>query len=244
MWVPVESVVLTKPEGDIEAAKTAPLPVVDTSGLKPVSLTYASKASVQGQEIDMEVAVGCTEAKRGDRDVWRIISEQSSPMGAAADTFDVDLNTLLPVYRGVKQGGTTVAVNFSEDAINGTITMPGGEMPLSSELEAPVYGTDTALDMVMGALPLAHGYRTTLRTFDILSQSTKVMVLEVVGVEEVTVPAGTFEAFKIELKNMDGEPGGGTVYISTADHHMVRSIMQLPPMMGGGTVTSELQSVN
>jgi hypothetical protein len=166
-------------------------------------------------------------------------------MGAAADTFDVDLNTLVPVYRGIKQGGTRVSVNFSNDAINGKITMPGGEMPVSSELEAPVYGTDTALDMVMGALPLAPGYRTTLRTFDIVSQSTKIMVLEVMGIEEVTVPAGTFETFKVELRNMDGEPGGGTVYISTnPDHHKVRSIMTLPPMMGGGTITSELQAVN
>jgi dipeptidyl aminopeptidase/acylaminoacyl peptidase len=245
MWVPVESVVLTRPEGDIEAAKTAPLPLVDTSGLKPAKFEYASKAAVQGQEIDMEIAVRCAEAKRGDQDVWRIISEQSSPMGAAVDTFDVDLNTLLPVYRGIKQGGTTVSVNYSGDEINGTITMQGGEMPLNSRLEAPVYGTDTALDMVMAALPLAPGYRTTLRTFDILSQSIKIMVLEVTGIEEVTVPAGTFEAFKIELKNMDGEPGGGTVYISTnSDHHKVRSVMQLPAMMGGGTITSELQAVN
>jgi dipeptidyl aminopeptidase/acylaminoacyl peptidase len=245
MWVPVESVVLTKPEGDIETAKTAPLPLVDTSGLKPMALTYASKAAVQGQDIDMEIAIDCTEAKRGDQDVWRIISEQSSAMGAAADTFDVDLNTLLPVYRGIKQGGTTVRVNYSGEEINGKITMPGGEMPLSSELEAPVYGTDTALDLVMAALPLAPGYRTTLRTFDILSQSTKIMVLEVVGIEEVAVPAGTFETYKIELRNMDGEPGGGTVFISTnADHHKVRSVMTLPAMMGGGTITSELQAIN
>ena len=65
------------------------------------------------------------------------------------------------------------------------------------------------------------------------------------GIEEVTVPAGTFETFKVELRNMDGEPGGGTVYISTnPSHHKVRSIMTLPPMMGGGTITSELQAVS
>ena len=116
---------------------------------------------------------------------------------------------------------------------------------IDEPFEAPVYGTDTALDMVVGALPLAPGYRTTLRTFDIISQSTKIMVLEVMGIEEVTVPAGTFETFKVELRNMDGEPGGGPVYISTnPKHHKVRSIMTLPPMMGGGTITSELQAVN
>ena len=244
MVVPISTVTMDEPAGDIEAAKTAPLPAVDTSNLKPAKMRYAAKAAVRGQEIDVEVAVACSEAKRGGQDVWRIISEQSSPMGAAADTFDVDLKTLIPVYRGVKQGGTTVRVNYSETAINGAISMPGREMPLESKLEAPVYGTDNALDVVLGSLPLEPGYKTTLRTFDILSQSVKVMTLEVAGVEKVTVPAGTFDAFKVELKNMDGEAGGGTVYINKgADHRKVRSVMQLPPMMGGGTMTSELQAV-
>jgi len=242
--VPIATVTLEEPAGDMEAAKTAPLPAVDTSNLKPSKMKYAAKAAVRGQEFDLDVAVACSGAKRGGQDVWRIISEQSSPMGAAADTFDVDIKTLIPVYRGVKQGGTTVRVNYSETAINGAISMPGREMPLESKLDAPVYGTDNALDVVLASLPLAPGYKTTLRTFDILSQSVKVMTVEVAGVEKVTVPAGTFDAFKVELKNMDGEAGGGTVYINKgADRYKVRSVMQLPPMMGGGTVTSELQAV-
>jgi len=242
--VPIATVTLDEPAGDIESAKTAPLPAVDTSNLKPSKMKYAAKAAVRGQEFDLDVAVACSGAKRGGKDVWRIISEQSSPMGAAADTFDVDIKTLIPVYRGVKQGGTTVRVNYSETAINGAISMPGREMPLESKLDAPVYGTDNALDVVLASLPLAPGYKTTLRTFDILSQSVKVMTVEVAGIEKVTVPAGTFDAFKVELKNMDGEAGGGTVYINKGvDHYKVRSVMELPPMVGGGTVTSELQAV-
>lgn len=244
MIVPVETVVLEEPKGDIEAAKVAPLPEVDGSGLKPMKMSYAAKAATRGQEIDLQIAVACESAKRGERDVWRIISEQSSAMGAAADTFDVDLKTLKPVYRGVKQGPATVRVNYSDAEITGAISMPGNEMPLSSKLEAPVYGSDTALDLVVASLPLAPGYSTVVRTFDILSQSVKIMTLEVAGVESVTVPAGTFEAFKVELKNMDGEPGGGTMYVSTgAERRKVKSVMELPAMMGGGTVTAELKAL-
>jgi dipeptidyl aminopeptidase/acylaminoacyl peptidase len=244
MVVPIATVKLEEPAGDIEAAKIAALPAVNTSNLKPAKMKYAAKAAVQGQEIDLDMAVACSGAKRDGRDVWRIISDQSSPMGSAADTFDVDPKTLIPVYRGVKQGGVTVKMSYSETAITGAIHTPGGDMPLDTKLEAPVYGSDAALDLVVASLPLAPGYKTTLRTFDILSQSTQIMTLEVAGIESVTVPAGTFEAFKVELKNMDGAPGGGTVYINkSADHHMVRSVMQLPPMMGGGTVTSELKTV-
>jgi hypothetical protein len=208
-----------------------------------MKLTYKGKAAVQGQEIDLDLAVNLFEAKRGDQSVWRIISEQSSMMGTAADTFDVDYTNLLPVYRGVKQGGATVTVHYSESAIDGMIKMQGQEMPLKSDLEAPVYGNDTALDIVLGSLPLAPDYKTSFRIFDIMSQSVKVMSLEVTGVESVTVPAGTFETFAVEIKNIDGEPGGGTIYVCKESHCVVRSVMELPPMMGGGTVTTELQAV-
>jgi dipeptidyl aminopeptidase/acylaminoacyl peptidase len=244
MWVPIETVTLDAPAVGLDAAKTAPLPAVNTSGLKPSKMKYKGNAAVRGQEIAMDVAVACAGAKRGGQDVWRIISEQSSPMGAAIDTFDVDVKTLKPVYRGVKQGGVTVKVNYTDTAIKGAINMPGREMPLDTKLEAPVFGSDTALDVVVASLPLAPGYMTTLRTFDILSQAVKVMSVEVVGVEKVTVPAGTFNAFKVELKNLDGEAGGGTVYIDKgAGHKLVRSVMELPPMTGGGTITSELVAV-
>jgi len=35
MWIPVETVTLDAPAVDLESAKTAPLPAVNTSGLKP-----------------------------------------------------------------------------------------------------------------------------------------------------------------------------------------------------------------
>ena len=181
---------------------------------------------------------------RNGREVWRLASEQTSQLGSAVDTFDIDSATLLPVYRGIKQGGTTVVIDFSETAVNGKIIMGANEMPFSTELDAPLYGSDAALEIVMISLPLTPGYKTSIRTFDILTQSVKVMSLEVTGIENVTVPAGTFEAYKIEMRDMSGEPGGGTIYIGTgAVRQVVRSVMQLPAMMGGGTITTDLKAV-
>ncbi|HSG27650.1 MAG TPA: hypothetical protein VLA34_04155, partial [Candidatus Krumholzibacterium sp.] len=152
--------------------------------------------------------------------------------------------TLHPVYRGVKQGPATVMLDYSPAGVTGKIMMSGQVMPISAELEAPVFGSDAGLDVVLCALPLETGYKTTLRTFDVMSSAAQVFVLEVTGIENVTVPAGTYEAFKLELRQMDGSPGGGTVYVRTGDkRYVVRSVMQLPAMAGGGTVTTELKSV-
>ncbi|MCU0639020.1 MAG: DUF3108 domain-containing protein, partial [Candidatus Krumholzibacteria bacterium] len=212
--------------------------------LKPVKLDYTAMAAIGGQDIEIGLAFELSKAVRGGRNIWRLITAQTSDMGSAVDTFDVDQASLLPLYRGIKQGGTTVKLDFSETEIVGKMAMGANEMPLTTKLDAPVYGSDAALELVMIALPLAPGYKTSLRTFDILTQSVKVMSLEVTGIENVTVPAGTFEAYKIELRDMSGEPGGGTIYIGTgAVRQVVRSVMQLPAMMGGGTITTDLKAV-
>jgi hypothetical protein len=163
-------------------------------------------------------------------------------MGNAIDTFIVDGTNLLPLYRGVKQGGATVTMEYSETAVTGEIVMGPQSLPVDTALEAPVFGDGTALDLAVSGLALAPKYKTSLRYFDLLSQQVKVYVVEVTGIEDVTVPAGTFEAFKVELRPMGNEPGGGTVFVDTKTRRQVRATMQLPPMAGGGSVTSELVS--
>jgi hypothetical protein len=119
--------------------------------------------------------------------------------------------------------------------------MAGQEMPVDTDLLAPTFGGGTAQELALEALPLASGYTTTVRFFDLITQKSRPMLVEVTGIEDVTVPAGSFEAFKVELKPLDGEPGGGTLFVSEKDPRcIVRSTMQLPAMMGGGTASTEL----
>ena len=244
MRVPVETVELTKPESGLEEAKTAPLPAVDTSIFKPSKLKYKAAASTQGQVMDIDISVDLSRAKIDEREVWCLVTEQSSPQGTAFDTFMVDLDSVLPVYRGIKQGPAVITVNFTETAIDGNISYGGRDMPVKTELEAPVFGTDAALELAISALPLKTGYKTTYRAFDLMSQSVNPFSLEVTGIENVTVPAGSFETFKIEVRRLDSEPGGGTYYFNTSgSRQMVRSVTQLPAMAGGGTVTTELSGV-
>ena len=48
-------------------------------------------------------------------------------------------------------------------------------------------------------LPLAEGYSTSYRNFDVQTQKVKLMQLKVAGSEDVTVPAGTFAAHRVEV---------------------------------------------
>ena len=60
------------------------------------------------------------------------------------------------------------------------------------------------------------------------------------GRGEVTVPAGTFDACKVEIASAEGEPGKTTVWVAQDSRKVVKTAATLP-QMGGAVVTTELQ---
>jgi hypothetical protein len=96
------------------------------------------------------------------------------------------------------------------------------------------------LNVALGTLSLEPGFTASYRVFDIMSAKAKEQTLEVVGAETVTVPAGTFETVKLEVKPADGSSGGATYWIEKALRRVVKSEVSLPAQMGGGKAISEL----
>ena len=93
---------------------------------------------------------------------------------------------------------------------------------------------------VIATLPLAEGYETTFRNFNLQTQKVDMRQLKVIGAEQVTVPAGTFTAWKVEVSSASGEPGGNTVWVAKDSRKVVKITATLPSM-GGATLVSELQ---
>jgi hypothetical protein len=66
------------------------------------------------------------------------------------------------------------------------------------------------------------------------------MQLKVSGSESVTVPAGAFETFKVEITSAEGGPERVTVWVAKEARKPVKIAMSMP-QMGGATMTAELQ---
>ena len=86
---------------------------------------------------------------------------------------------------------------------------------------------------------MADGYTTTFRNFDVQKQKVALKQLKVTGTEDVTVPAGTFKAFKLEVTSAEGDPGSTTMWVATDSRKVVKMTATLP-QMGGAKLTSEL----
>jgi hypothetical protein len=116
----------------------------------------------------------------------------------------------------------------------------GGEAkPISADTGGAIFADGAGTYNVLAMLPLAEGYTAKFRNFDMQKQKTSLMQVKVAGAEKITVPAGSFEAFKLEVASAEGEPGKTTVWIAK-DSRKVVKIVAVVPEMNGAVITTEL----
>jgi dipeptidyl aminopeptidase/acylaminoacyl peptidase len=194
-------------------ASTVGVPKV-TANLKAGAYKYDAKLAIGGQQMALKLS---TTIQDGGGD-WTVVENIETPMGAMLDTTTLEKTSLTLRKRTVEGGG---------------------EQPVSADLDGTIFADGAGANFVIGCLPLAEGYTTVYRNFDLEKQRVKVMQLEVAGSESVTVPAGTFDAFKVELSSADGGPDKSSAWIAKDTRTPVK-ISTLMPQMGGAILTAEL----
>ena len=119
------------------------------------------------------------------------------------------------------------------------MSMGGEPKPLAVDVGGAVFADGPGAFPTIAVLPLAAGYTTTFRNFDVPTQKGTVKQARVTAVEDVTVPAGSFKAWKVEITSVDGGGGQQTIGVDTASRKVVK-VTAVLPQMGGATATSEL----
>jgi hypothetical protein len=211
----------------------APQPAVE---LQPGSSSYEATMSRGDQTMKMSV----TREIKQDGGSWVITESAKTPMGEAVDTTTLQKGTLVVQKRSIRQGPVSVELAVENGKATGTMGMGGQSKPIAADLGGPLFADGAGAPNVLAALPLAEGYETKFRNFDIQRQKVGLKQLKVAGVEEVQVAAGKFKAWKVEVSSAEGEPGTITLWIDTASRKVVKTSATLP-QMGGATVVSELQ---
>jgi dipeptidyl aminopeptidase/acylaminoacyl peptidase len=196
------------------------------------SASYAISISMGGQSMKMQATN--TVAEQGN--TWVVTETAKTPQGELVDSGVLDKTTLTVLSREIKQGPTQIKLSFDGGKASGTLAMGGQEKPVAADLGGTLFADGAGAYPSIAALPLKEGYTTTFRNFDVLKQKVTVKEAKVSGAEEVTVPAGTFKAWKVEIASVDGEPGSQTVWIDTGSRRVLKTTATLPQMNGAVAV--------
>jgi hypothetical protein len=210
----------------------APQPATE---LKAGNYHYDGKIEMGGQHIALKVSTAIQE----ENGAWTATAAMDTPMGQITDTATLDKTNLTLRKRTVKQGPMSIDLDFSGDKAQGTMSMNGQEHSISVDLGGPLFADSNAAQQAIGCLPLADGYTTAFRNFDLTKQKVKLMELKVAGSESVTVPAGTFDSFKVEVASADGGTDKSTIWFAKDSRKLVKMSAVLSEM-GGATLTTEL----
>ncbi len=209
-----------------------PKPAAD---LQPATYHYQVTLEMGTQKMNLKVSTAITDSGAS----WTAVNTMETPQGTATDTSTIAKSSLKLEKRSLVQGPVDVELDFAGDKASGKMSMGGQDRPIATDLGGPLFGDAAGGDQAIASLPIAVGYSTTFRNFDIQTQKVKLLQLNVAGVESVTVPAGTFEAFRVDVTSADGDSDKKTLWVAK-DSHKVVKISAVVAAMGGATLTEEL----
>lgn len=227
--VDVKNVTLPK---KIDTTSSVPKPVND---LRAGTSNYKASIVISGQTIPITVK---TEIKEENGD-WSVNETALTPQGEIVDISIIEKGTLLLKRRTIKQGPLTVELDVKANKVSGTMTMNGQSKPIDVDPGGTLFADGAGAYHVIATLPLADGYIVSFRNFDVMKQKPHLKQLKVVGSESITVPAGTFQAYKVEITSAENEADKQTLWIAK-DTHKVLKIAAVLPSAGGAVLTSEL----
>ena len=119
------------------------------------------------------------------------------------------------------------------------MTQGGQSKPIAADLGGPLFGDGGGGFDAIARLPLASDYATTFRVMDVEKQKPQIKSVKVSGTETITIAAGTFDAYKVDIVDVNNEADKQTIWIAK-DSHKVVKISATIPSLGGAVLTSEL----
>ena len=216
----------------ISSTSELPKPAVD---LRPGTHNYKASIALGGQEIPLKVKTDIKE----ENGAWTVSETAQTPQGEIVDISTIEKGSLLLKRRYIKQGPMTIEMNVAPNKLSGSTTMNGQSKPIDADPGGALFADGAGTYEVIASLPLADGYSLSFRNFDLNKQKPQIKQLKVLGSESVTVPAGTFDAYKVEIVAADNDADKQTVWIDRSSRKVLKMSAVLPSL-NGAVLTSEL----
>jgi dipeptidyl aminopeptidase/acylaminoacyl peptidase len=209
-----------------------PTPAV---ALQPGRFGYAIRLEMAGQTVPLSSSIEIAD----EGESWVITETARTPAGDTIDRTVLAKEGLVLRSRAITQGAVSITLAVADGTITGRMSMGAQGQDISAALDGELFADGAGAPLVLATLPLAEGYTTAFRNFSLQPPKARTVQLAVVGREEVTVPAGTFDAFVVELTSPDDE-NETTFWVAVESRRAVKSVAT-GPQLNGGRLTAELQ---
>ncbi len=205
------------------------------SELRPGKYKYKAKIEAEGESMNVKMS---TEIKEKDG-AWWVTDQLGMLMMSMKDTAVLVKGTLVLLKRTMSEAGSKIDFEFSGSKVTGSVKMQGKKAEVDVEIGGPVFGEGPGFAQVIACLPLEEGYSAVFRNFDIQKQKPKAMRLAVAASEEIEVPAGAFDTYRVEVTSAEGGPERSTIWVSKKDRLAVKLSMVMVEL-GGAKLEAEL----
>jgi hypothetical protein len=221
----------------VTAAATTPQPsnvAIDASALKAMTLVYG--VNFQGNPVAENTMV-VSRANHAGKDVVKVNSSTSG-MITATNELLFEAKNFAPVSWNMEMqmGPQTMSAKlaYANGKITGTTKMPQGDKTIDSP--APAGTLLSGMDQFAMMLNnFATSKQLSMPVFNVQTGTVSNFTAKVVGESKVTVPAGTFDVYEVEVSGADG---GSKVFVSKAAPNVI-----VKQEMAAQPVVMELKSV-
>ena len=207
-------------------------------GVNPATGTWKYKTRIVQPDSTYTSASSMTIKDNGNS--WTATTTFESSDGAVTDDSTLEKGTLFLREESFKHfakpgrpWSVTIQLKFSDSKVTGSSNRVNGhDKVVEVDLSGPLISK-----AMIGFLPLANGYSTTVRTWDVQVLKERHLQVKVIGMEKVTVAAGRFDAYRLELTPAEGGSDKETIWIAR-DSHMTVKASQVEVLGGGTSITN------
>jgi len=209
-----------------------PRPVVD---LTPGTANYRVRLEAAGQVVNMDL----TRTTKSVNGAWVVTETSGTPGHQQFDESTIEKRTLIIRKRIFRAEGGVAELQFAGHTVTGMISGDDGNHAINTDMGTVIFADGASGQDVLAALPLAKGYNVEFRNFNVGSLQVKTLQLRVMDTERVTVPAGTFDTWKVLITSLDGGSDTYGLFVDKRTHRVVKMAMSVPNL-GDALATAEL----
>jgi hypothetical protein len=187
--------------------------------------------SLQGDEIGTMIysAEPVTKDSSPDRSGWRIISHNyisSNDMRQYA-VVNTKLENFKPQFSHIVNMLGNFRAEYGNKKIRLEIVGTAGEIKKDIDVSGTIYDSEQLVHLVR-RLPLAKDYKVSFPVFAVMTGAVADCNVTVIGKEQVSTGAGTFDCYRVNLtmRSGDNKPQEYLLWISADEHrYLVRYIV-------------------